>query len=823
MARVDAAGDKAYHREYAEETALLVDALKIDPANEWARLSLNAILRERVWNFPALELPHGQAVMQVACSKSGSLWVTLNGSTNTTVRWNVDTARIENVLFPVAPCETRALIFSPAESHVIIPRGSVTLLCDAVTLKPIRDIGPLPGFAAVQSMVSFSPNGLLVAHPSFVSASDRSVVWNIRDSATGELIRVSPPIPASEPASLAAFLDRTELRVLRGDGSLWEMPVSPVAAIESMPPAESARLLHAQFASDGKAALVTFDRGPLQPAEASIMAIEESDAPSLQPGAMAERFPWSKQPGLWSGLYRNAAQASFDIAGNALEVHFEGRITTASDIEAVAFQGDRIVTGDQNGTVIMHRQLPLPVRMQDASPDPRPISASALSSLDSLVMALTGIEFSEGKFVPVTAGTRLNAARAVQVDELQEALPGLDFQPVISAIINAPARPPGAAAFANLTDRLARAKMPEAPPPAVTAMEAAMSTGDDTAVLAAIRDAGPRGPVAAAALALALQSERAAWIQACLASAAELPALLQRLAVSRIARLDGRKADALAVWPDEFPDFALERLRHDWDGWEQADFKTVFGEMKMWVNQELGAIEVPKNATPEKRREVAGRLLDPATPAAIGRARFAIACLKAAVAFSAHKEEKETTFQLAAMARESGAPPEPCLRAEAMALTAMGDYQSAHPRWIELITEHPLATQEPGDYAEAAYTAFENADTQQAMQILTTGMHRFPRDGNFALRAGWVALLTGNSARAWQFLTTGQQIGFPPGKVENATALLVIAAALVGASDDAAVYFQELLEIDPAWGEASTLDTLEWPEELEAALRQYMR
>ena len=39
----------------------------------------------------------------------------------------------------------------------------------------------------------------------------------------------------------------------------------------------------------------------------------------------------------------------------------------------------------------------------------------------------------------------------------------------------------------------------------------------------------------------------------------------------------------------------------------------------------------------------------------------------------------------------------------------------------------------------------ENADSQQAVEILTTGLRRFPQDANFALRAGWVALLTGNS------------------------------------------------------------------------------
>ena len=216
-------------------------------------------------------------------------------------------------------------------------------------------------------------------------------------------------------------------------------------------------------------------------------------------------------------------------------------------------------------------------------------------------------------------------------------------------------------------------------------------------------------------------------------------------------------------------------------------------------------------------------MADPATVVAVGKRRYAEACLNAALAFATHKEETEATFQLANLARDMGAPPEPCLRAEALALTALGDFVKAHPRWIELITEHPVETTLPGDYAEAAYTAFENSDPRQAMEILTTGMHRFPQDGNFALRAGWVALLTGDAERAYRFLREGQRMGFPAEKLENATALLTIAAAQSGATDDAAVYFQDLLVIDPVWADATTLDTLDWPEELKATLGQFTR
>jgi hypothetical protein len=318
-----------------------------------------------------------------------------------------------------------------------------------------------------------------------------------------------------------------------------------------------------------------------------------------------------------------------------------------------------------------------------------------------------------------------------------------------------------------------------------------------------------------------LKSENPAWIEACLNQAENLPPLLRQICVSRIAWLQGRKADALSAWPEIFPELSTIRLREDWQGWEQVDFQPALDNIRECVRGELDAIAVPKNSTPEKRRVIAARLLDRATLTAVGPRRFSDACLKAALAFSSFKEETQTTFQLASLARNMGAPPEPCLRAEALALTASGDSINAHPRWIELITEHPVATHLPGDYAEAAYTAFENSDPRQAMEILTTGMHRFPNDGNFALRAGWVALLTGNSERAYRFLREGQRIGFPPEKQENGTALLTIAATLTGATDDAAVYFQDLLRIDQAWADPATLQTLDWPKELKSVLRQF--
>jgi tetratricopeptide (TPR) repeat protein len=486
---------------------------------------------------------------------------------------------------------------------------------------------------------------------------------------------------------------------------------------------------------------------------------------------------------------RDPEHAPFAVDGNrvTLLTNPHAPVEVASAITAVAFHENILLTGEENGLLTIHRLLPLPV-MNSSAGEPAAIGEAALLALENLSAAMAGSRYDEKQrsFTRVAAEARTAAFNACNFDEFSTVFPRLDFTAVIAEFKTIRRRSAGPESFAPLRDRLERAD-----------------------------------PPAAAALALALKSEDAEQIKACLATAVDLPPLLRRISLSRIAWLQGRKADALAGWSGVFPDLAETRLREDWLGWEQTDFQPALDQLRQCVSGELAAIQVPENSTPEQRKAIIARFTDPATIAAVGRARFAAACLQAALAFSAHKEEKEATFQLASLARNLGAAAEPCLRAEALALTALGDYQNAHPRWIELITEHPVETTLPGDYAEAAYTAFENADPRQAMEILTTGMHRFPRDGNFALRAGWVALLTGNSERAYRFLREGQRIGFPDEKLENATALLVIAAAQTGANDDATVYFQDLLRIDPAWADPATLDTLEWPEELKAVLGQF--
>ena len=794
-ARIDGAKTKLEQKRPAEALALLISALKADPASSEAHALLETILGQTVWSLPILTLDHQLPIEQITTDGRTSLWVSLGGGANTTVRWNLETLQIESVLFPGNECETRSLTFDPRHQSAVIERDSVTLLCDAQTLKPICDLGSLPATLTPSAVVVFSPDGLLLAHPGTVSKTDHSIVWHLRDSASGQIIRTSDPVAAEAPQPLAATLDRNRLRILHTDGSSLEIPISPVEEINKIAPPQPTKLLQAQFSTDGNSALTLHEERPREPLAQSVISYSNVEDGSLEAAALAQRFSWSRQPNIWTGLMHDPPHRPFWVEGNVVQILTEvhAPIESAAAITATAFGDGNVITGELSGLLTVHQLLPLPGKIQHEAPlvDLKP---AELAALENLSQALTGIRYDEQArtFSRLTAGDRATPFGACDFEKILTSFPQFDFTPVIAAFKAATPRTAAPTALLPLRDRLAQA--------------------DATC---------QKGP--AADLALALKSDNPESIEAILASAEILPPLLRQISQSRIAWLRGHKAQALSVWPEIIPELAEVRRCEDWQGWEQADFQPALDEIRHCVGGELAAIEVPATATADQRKAVAERLNDPETVETVGQRRFAEACLKAALAFSTHKEDKEMTFQLASLARKMGAPAEPCLRAEALALTALGDYQKAHPRWIELITEHPVETTLPSDYAEAAYTAFENADAHQAMEILTTGTHRFPQDGNFALRAGWVALLTNNPERAYQFLQNGERLGFPPEKLENATALLTIAAAQCGAQDDAEAYFQELLKIDPAWADPATLKTLDWPDQLKALLAQFAR
>lgn len=840
-----------------EGLALAVAALQQEPSSTKARGRVEGILGVSRWHLPEITLAHHLQVDHLQFAAPHTLWVSLSGLKNTLVRWNLESLEIEATLFPLACPETRSLVIDPTQRALVVERGGVVLLCNAQTMRPIRDLGPLPAALTPSASIVFSPDGLLVAHP--VLAENSSLVWHLRDASIGDIIRSSEPSRPEDPLPLAAVLDRKVLRVMRHDGSLWTMPVSPVAPVAVTVPLEPAAFLYARMADDGSSVLVLKDLGPHLAPVHELLNLGTGDDSSLAPARLLESEPWTRQPSIWTGLWRTDFFAA-KIRENTASLPFTDALRATSPITAAVFSGDRSFIGSSDGAVTIHRIIPAPKIIREPS-SPAALDAVALRALGNLTEALAGGIYDSGtrKFAKSTLEQRLDAFNHCDFDALRRSFPKLDFAPVIAAFQAFKPATPALEASIPLWERLSRADAdgaswpvllektqdltttawhqqlaaavvarsskevvnPDASPwLAPLKIEKIFNSGAAAAIESSIAATAGKGAAAAKSLELALASTRPEWIDACIARATDLPPLLRKIALSRSAWLQERKADALAVWPEVFPDLTQVRLREDWDGWEQADFSPALENLRLCVGAELAAIELPANPTPEQRKAVADRLNDPATLRALGRTRFAKACLKAALAFSSFKDETATTFALASRARELGEAPAPCLRAEAMALTALGDYQKAHDRWISLITEYPVASQQPGDYAEAAYTSFENSDPRQAMAILTTGLHRFPNDSNFALRAGWVALLTDNAERAYRFLLTGRQIGYAPEKLENATALLAIAAQQTGAAEDAAAFYQDLVQLDPEWKNPKTLESLEWPDELKASLRQ---
>jgi hypothetical protein len=244
-ARLDSAKTCIANHARDQALALLVSACKVDPTFADAAALIQQILAETVWHIPIATVKHPWPVEQLAFGPPASLWVGLaEGGVegfNTTVLWNTEALKIDSVLFPARGTTTRSLVVGHNQHSLVIQRGSgasaVTLLCDAKSLRPACDLGPLPDDLTPQSVIASSADGLLLAHPGPASASDPRLVWRIRDAATGEVVSSSAPLAADAMRPLAAQLDSQRLRVLHADASLLELPVSPVESARRYPAA----------------------------------------------------------------------------------------------------------------------------------------------------------------------------------------------------------------------------------------------------------------------------------------------------------------------------------------------------------------------------------------------------------------------------------------------------------------------------------------------------------------------------------------------------------------------------------------------------------
>lgn len=792
-----------------------ISALEADPASTKARDLVAEIFSGHAWAMHEVRIHIGSKVDHLIFREPDSLWVASSNEWNTVSRWSSETLTVEAVLFPLKGAAMRSMLVDPSGQWMVVERQGRALLCDARSLKPIRDIGVLPEGMTPSSVIAFSSDGLLMAHPALDANDARKLVWHLRDAKSGEIVRSSQPFAESSRRPLAAFLDRKECKVMHSDGSLWVMPVLPLQPCRWEDARESLDLKHASYAPDGQSADVWAEKSPHDAGHVMVMpsgaALEES-------AELLKQHPWSLQPSVWNGIYRRFSRAS-RVVGDCMWVGNENAVPIRSEarISAAHQSSNHVMVANERGHIDFLRTIVLPLK-HGGKHESHVVDADLIASLQKIACALTGLglDAKSGEMVKHDAEARFAAARACDFDLLSDVFPEVDFSGFREALDGMEFRQSNELSVSMLESRLVEADPQSAGDGAEIAE--VFASGDVPRIIASIESLDPGGAAAAKYLQFALVSSDASLIEACLRRFSDMPAVLQRLAHSRIAWLQQRKADAIASWPEPFPEYESIRLAEDWQGWEQADFASAFHALRECVTKEIDSLKLPPGPSVEQLQALAARFEDQEIMRAMGRTRYAKACIEAAFGFCKFKDHAQTALMLATRARNFGHPPEPCLRAEAMAYTALGDYRKAHDRWLLLITEFHVETHESGDYAEAAYTAFESGDARQAMEILITGMHRFPRDADFALRAGWIALLTDHDERAYRFLLGGQQIGYRAEKVENATALLAIAAMQCGAKEDASAYYVKLVESDPAWKDAKTIEALNWPVELKSAL-----
>lgn len=725
----DAARERLSGGRPAEAVLLLVASLKADPEFTDSLRLLRIILAETKWSFPDLSIDCGYPVEQ-ALTDGLSLWTSIAepGGFTTTARWNLESLRVESVLFPRPAESTRTLALSPDRSRVVVTRAKdgweTSLLCDAATLRPVATLHDAATPTAPASPV-FSEQVPLFAAGGETSGT---ITWTIRDLASGEILR-SQEIPA-RPAVQAGSLSRTHLRLHLEDHTLLSIPVAPVEEVSLLP-------------SSG------------EPSPATAVAARP---------------------------------------------HIDG------------------------AHIAIPRTLPLP-KTTGRDPAPLHFASSRLPGLVALAEALTGYRFDENnrEFSPLNEAERRSAAAScAHPDTL---LDGLDFTPVIASIAGSPSRtsPPDAAFL--LRDRISRANSspprflalgnttaPEQPSPAA-ALEEIFRTGNPEDILAAIRESKSK-PTAAHAFRLALESSEPAWISAALETHSPLPRLLSDLAISRFAWLSDRKPEAIGVWKDGFPDMKRSRRTEDWNGWESTDFAPILQTHIALLKQEIDSFHLAEADAPESRETITERLLNPETTSIIGREKHAAACLDAAEKSAELSEESDTCLKLLTFAKLLGASPIDCLRVEAAVHTTAGDFFKSRDCWVSLITDFPAESHDPGDYTEAAYTAFECGEAEQSMAILTTGLARFPDDHAYSYRAGWIALLTGHDVEAYEFLMNADRIGFPDDIFEKALALISIASARTGHPDQAEACREQLLDLNPAWAGEAPPGTENWPPDL---------
>ena len=486
----------------------------------------------------------------------------------------------------------------------------------------------------------------------------------------------------------------------------------------------------------------------------------------------------------------------------------------SSHTVSASFEGTTLRLAMADGSA---RNIPLAGDIEALHPVPQELATPPL---------LHDISQTSGDTLTIIRTIRLTSDEILGISEdLLSALTGYQLDPATQTLSEIPVpnrletlareipgRLPGTlrlySAESDITRRFADAfpeKFPELTAPArahADIIRQVYATGDHDAILAVI-DSAPNGLPLATALYHAIESGNTDFIGHTLAKAEDIPPSLVALAKRQI--------------PEEV-DFEHLRRIEDWQGYESPDFTPLLNRSRKERADTIASLTLPENPTEIDISAFSLRLTDPETLGKLGKPLVAEKAISAARSLAEIPTHAATAIRLTDLAQGLGTHPAACLRVRAAAFATLSDFNAAHTTWINLITHQPEAAHLPTDYSEAAYTAFENGDPRQAMEILNTGLFRFPQDVSFAIRSGWIALLTDHPKEALVCLTRATKLGLPPAEIENTTALLAITHFQLSDPATASSYLEQLKAISPKWEDPKNIEALPWPESFKAAL-----
>lgn len=384
-----------------EGLPFLLSALENDAANLEAQALLLETLRQTSWNFPTGEIAHPVPVTRLAFGPDRDTLFAATGDIsvgfNSVLRWNLADATLTSQLVPTWGEETQALVISPNGRRAVVQRGykrsEGTLLCDAVSMKPVATL-PAP-MDVGEGCFAWSPDGVLFAYPAVGPAPKYGLTWRIADAATGMVVRETEPLPTDASEPLAVQLDRQRLRGLHSNGLVVEMPLDASKPVRTASSSGGEELEHAVFSPDGGEFYARLrGRGQHEEGEHALFAVIDEDGGLkvngayddgsgswLSSAAVLPRFPWSdwvapvwqqlfdqQRAGrplvLQSGLGEVTPPLSID--GPRLESienadgHVQPRAPFVADsrIRSVAFSGERFAVGTSSGKLLLGEYLP---------------------------------------------------------------------------------------------------------------------------------------------------------------------------------------------------------------------------------------------------------------------------------------------------------------------------------------------------------------------------------------------------------------------------------------------------------------------------------